>query len=177
MRNQRINVRKFLIIVLCCSVFLTGCFIHLPEPPSKDEIETWFRENREDITLVTKELLQLDCDTCFVTDAYDRVVDYENAWVPIDNQAFFPAVNRLCKAGCFQIAKQEGNTVQYTMSNKFGGVFSGLAYSPDYKVPNVQFLTECELIEGETEWYYFVDDYEKWRVSGTPAFHFGDDGQ
>ena len=94
MRYLRINANKFLIIVLCCSVFLTGCFIHLPEPPSKDEIETWFRENREDITLVTKELLQLDCDTCFVTDAYDRVVDYENAWVPIDNQAFFPAVNR-----------------------------------------------------------------------------------
>ena len=177
MRNQRINVRKFLIIVLCCSVFLTGCFIHLPEPPSKDEIETWFRENRADITLVTKELLQLDCDTCFIMDVYSEGIKYVDFPANFDNPDFCSAAKRLIKTGCFRIAKRKGDTIQYTMSNKFGGVFSGLAYSPDYKVPNVQFLTECELIEGETEWYYFVDDYEKWRISGTPAFHFGDDGQ
>ena len=176
MRNRRINVRKFLIIVLCCSVFLTGCFIHLPEPPSKDEIETWFRENRADITLVTKVLLRLEYDSCCVWDASSPVTYLGNE-VPIDDGDFYPAAKRLFKTGCFRISKREGDTVDYVMENRFDGVFIGLAYSPDYKVPNVQFLTECELIEGETEWYYYVHDYEKWRVSGTPTFHFGDDGQ
>ena len=117
MRNQRINVCKFLIIVLCCSVFLTGCFIHLPEPLGKDEIETWFRENREDITLVTKELLQLDCDTCFIMDVYSEGIKYVDFPANFDNPDFCLAAKRLIKTGCFRIAKRKGDTIQYTMSN------------------------------------------------------------
>ena len=117
MRYLRINANKFLIIVLCCSVFLTGCFIYLPEPPSKDEIETWFRENREDITLVTKELLQLDCDTCFIMDVYSEGIKYVDFPANFDNPDFCSAAKRLIKTGCFRIAKRKGDTIQYTMSN------------------------------------------------------------
>lgn len=176
MKYLRISAYKLLALIVCCSVFLTGCFIHLPEPLGKDEIEAWFRENRADITLVTKVLLRLEYDSCCVWDASSPVTYLGNE-VPIDDGDFYPAAKRLFKTGCFRISKREGDTVDYVMENRFDGVFIGLAYSPDYKVPNVQFLTECELIEGETEWYYYVHDYEKWRVSGTPAFHFGDDGQ
>ena len=176
MRNQRINVRKFLIIVLCCSVFLTGCFIQLPEPLGKDEIEAWFQENRADITLVTKALLRLEYDSCSVWDASSPVAYLGNE-VPIDDGDFYPAAKRLFRAGCFRIYKEERDTIDFIVENRFDGISVGLAYSPDYKVPNIQCLTECELIEGETEWFYYVQDYEKWRVSGTPAFHFGDDGQ
>ena len=134
MRNRRINVRKFLIIVLCCSVFLTGCFIHLPEPLGKDEIVAWFRENRVDITLVTKVLLRLEYDSCCVWDASSPVTYLGNE-VPIDDGDFYPAAKRLFKTGCFRISKREGDTVDYVMENRFDGVFIGLAYSPDYKVP------------------------------------------
>ena len=94
--------------------------------------------------------------------------------IPVENMEFYHAVKRLFRAGCDQISRQD-TTIEVVLWTTFD--VRGIAYSPNYEVPKVQFLTECEPIEGETDWYYYVDDYEKWRVSGTPAFHFGDDGQ
>ena len=159
MRNRRINVRKFLIIVLCCSVFLTGCFIHLPEPPSKDEIETWFRENREDITLVTEQLLLLEYRSCSIWEG-DGPVSYLGSEVTVNNADFYAAVKMLFQAGCCNIAKLDGDTIELELT-KGRRIFAGLAYSPDPKGPNIVYMTQYELIAGETEWYYYVGDYER----------------
>ena len=173
MRNQRINVRKFLIIVLCCSVALTGCMFCLLQRPGKGTVTAWFQTHKSDVLLVTECLLQLDYDSCCVWDASGKVY-YMGNEIPVENMEFYHAVKRLFRAGCDQISRQD-TTIEFVLWTTFD--VRGIAYSPNYEVPKVQFLTECEPIEGETDWYYYVDDYEKWRVSGTPAFHFGDDGQ
>ena len=153
-----------------------GAIIKWVDPVTGNDVFEWNEDLLHGPHYHTKVLLRLEYDSCCVWDASSPVTYLGNE-VPIDDGDFYPAAKRLFKTGCFRISKREGDTVDYVMENRFDGVFIGLAYSPDYKVPNVQFLTECELIEGETEWYYYVHDYEKWRVSGTPTFHFGDDGQ
>ena len=159
MKYSQGNMCRLLAAMLCFSVLLTGCFIYLPAPPSKDEVEAWFRENQVDITLVTEQLLLLEYRSCSIWEG-DGPVSYLGSEVTVNNADFYAAVKRLFQAGCCNIAKLDGDTIELELT-KGRRIFAGLAYSPDPKGPNIVYMTQYELIAGETDWYYYVGDYER----------------
>ena len=171
MKHLEAAFYKVVIAVLCVSILLTGCMMRLRKEPGKEETDAWFRENQADILLVTECLLQLDYDSCIVWDAEGAVKVYGKP-VPIDNANFYPAVKRLFENGCRQIGREK-DTIEFLLWIFHDGRGKGLAYSPNDKVPLVQFITEYELLEGEVDWYYYVSDYEKCRTEGRPDYIYG----
>ena len=170
MNHLKAAFYKVVVAVLCVSLLLTGCMMRLRNEPGKEETDAWFRENKADILLVTECLLQLKYSSCCIWDAKSEVTVYGRP-VPVDNLEFYPAVKRLFENGCRQMSKYN-DTIEFFLWYTFYDD-RGLAYSPDDKVPLVQFITEYELLDGETDWYYYVSDYEKCRNEGRPDYIYG----
>ena len=163
---------KVVVAVLCVSLLLTGCMMRLRNEPGKEETDAWFRENKADILLVTEYLLQLEYDYCYIWDENSELSVLKSVQIPVDNPEFYPAVRRLFINKCCRIIKED-DTINFRLWTFYDGREKGLAYSPNDKVPLVQFITEYELLDGETDWYYYVSDYEKCRNEGRPDYIYG----
>ncbi len=174
MNHLKAAFYKVVVAVLCVSLLLTGCMMRLRNEPGKEETDAWFRENKADILLVTEYLLQLEYDYCYIWDENSELSVLKSVQIPVDNPEFYPAVKRLFENKCYRITKKN-DTIDFLLWTFFDGRGKGLAYSPDSKVPSIQCLMDCELIEGETDWYYYLDDYETWRAQGRPNYTFPKD--
>ena len=70
--------------------------------------------------------------------------------VQIDDQQVLEAIHQLNRRGCTAINKSK-NAITFQLS---GG--RGLAYSLDGNTPHSDYITDCQLIEGN--WYYYEDE-------------------
>ena len=73
-------------------------------------------------------------------------------------------ISSLFRKGYDEIVKDEDTTIYFVRWRDFFGCHKGFAFSTDGTGElDIQFVTEQRPLS-ETDWYYYVSDYEEWRV-------------
>ncbi len=147
-------------VILVLTLIPESC---LRRPLSVEDVESFVKENWNDIVLVNDYLLKqervilLDDDGSIFIDFVDQ---------RIDDDTVMEAIRSLWREGCVRITKfNEDNAIQYKIWRRDpDGVNCGFVYAIDHtQLPEVQYQIEITplTIEG---WYYYLEDFEKWRV-------------
>jgi len=141
------------LLLMTIAVCLNGCAV--TEPPSPEQMENTFQTYRSEIRIIT-----------------DYLLTQEPPFAIFDSSEELPenvaqAVKILMrKAGCSSIHYSE-NAVRFVLWTRFTDAGCGIAYSE---------ATSLGLLEGdfpylirkqplsEQNWYYYVEDYAKWRL-------------
>ena len=106
-----IRTKRFLALFLSLLLLsgLCGCDFFDTSPPSPEEIQTIFQENRDDFLLVTEYLVGTGYADIFVNDdCTSAFANFKD--IAIEDEAVVAALKRLNKNGCSHMSKN-GNTV------------------------------------------------------------------
>ena len=141
--------------------FFVSCRIII-SPPSAKFVEKTFRENYDDIMLVTEYIVSSGAESVYLYNSSNvPFADSNNMDIRDENVAY--AIQNLFNNGYSLISKQ-GNTIHYQQWTRFTDAGCGIAYSIDGDDQlDIQYLTQAtELsIDG---WYYYVEDYSAHRT-------------
>ena len=150
------------IVILVLSLIPSSCF---KSPPSAEDIEAFMKENRNDILLVNEYLLEIEGRHAIIWDNKGTIL-IDLCDQQIENDAVKKALRFLWQSRCYRIVKyDEDNAIAYHIwSRTMGGVSCGFVYAIDHtRSPKVQYLTKLIPLS-EDGWYYYLADYEEWRV-------------
>ena len=156
-----------LLMVFMCA-FLNGCSA---EPPNVEAVEDHFQNNRETIQIVVDFLLNIDCPSVYInTTDGTMLADLDRIEIK-DNKAN-NAIKRLLGSSLFakkqyRFIIRERNTIIFAQWSNSQQVGCGIAYSINKEVsPSIQYCTKLVPLS-ENGWYYYVDDYNTWRVENS----------
>lgn len=151
--------------------------VHFVVPSNFEKAATCFNKDKELIVIVANYLsnyegtnLQIDMETRFLKNYKESDTSNLNVeTIPIEDVAVKNAIQQLFDQGYYDISKDE-NTIIFSKWRKieFG---SGFVYSIDgISEPNSQYLQFCTKLTPLTEngWYYYEEDYNKWRAGQRP---------
>ena len=134
-------------------------------PPDEEDIESFMEKHGGEIHIINGYLLGLgDSDAIINNHTGAIVVDFEHRTV--EDEAVREAIRVLWRGGCTSVFKcGDYNAIEYTIWKKtIGQVSCGFVYAIDEgSAPKVQFQTKLIPLP-EDGWYYFLSEYEKWRV-------------
>ena len=138
------------------------------QPPDISEAQKVFQECYDDIQIVVDFLVSsehgeiiIDADS---RTSFKDVDGYhsESVELVLDTKTE-EAVKRLLNGEYEKIIKWE-NTIQIIQWHRFTGIGCGVAYTINGQdSPEIQFVTELIPMK-EDGWYYYVVDYNKWRL-------------
>lgn len=162
------KVRSFLlsiahIVVFCIS--LAGC---VSSPPDVATVEAHFQDNYEDIQIVVDFMVNTEYRTIDI-DTADRTMLADLERVEIANVAVNGAVERLLGESIwdnkqYDYIYKSGNTIIFPQWDGAQDIGCGIAYSiNETDHPRIQYCTELVPLS-QTGWYYYVDDYNTWRI-------------
>lgn len=167
-------IRKhFWVITLCFLCFgimvvaVSGCQLK-QDLPDVVSIQDRFEYNKENITLVTEYLLDLSYPDAWIREPNGTYFsDFE--WRTIEDERVCEAIETLWENGISNIDKTaEDNSISFEMWRSFQEIDCGVAFSIDNTdCPTVQYMTYVEPLT-ERGWYYYVSDYNQWRVEHPP---------
>ena len=163
---KRICAIAILAISFSILLGLTGCredYIY----PDAVSIGDAFVQNKDNIETITNYLIVLDYDDVWI-DEPDGLFFANFEWHSIEDEQICTVLKQLWEAGISDIKKSEDrNSVSFEMWWSDQDVCCGVAYSIDgINDPTVQFLTTLEPL-AEQSWYYYVADYNLWRIEQT----------
>ena len=170
-------VKSILAAVWICSILLafSGCAAikKMNTPPSVQEVEQRFENNRDDIVTVVDFLVKSEHEFIMIWDADGTMeVDLDPStleldWIAIDDEDVCTAVDDLLDSGAYKRIIKDGNTInlpQWYSSQQKG---CGIAYSINgIDLPEVDHVSEYIPLD-EEGWYYYTYDYNEWRVEQT----------
>ena len=143
---------------------LCGCDFFDTNPPSPEEIQTIFQENRDDFLLVTEYLVGTGyTDISVNDDCTSAFANFKD--IAIEDEAVVSALKKLSKNGCSSMSKR-GNTVHFCLWTRFNDAGCGIAYSVDGKEISIEYMTQA-LPLSEEGWFYYVDDFNEWRANNS----------
>lgn len=155
----------FGIIIAAIISLFSGCSKLSDTPPSLDEVTSIFLNNREDFETITNYLIDLNINYIAIFDPKATLAGHGD--ITINNETAREAMERLVSKRILKKVFKNGNTIEFILWESFYDMGCGLAYTIDCRVkPNIQYLTELELINDDG-WYYYVDDYNTWRVNNS----------
>lgn len=142
-----------IIPLLCIALLLSGCG-WIGQPPPPDEMEHAFQTYREEIQTVIDYLLTQE----------PPVTVYSSQELP-ENVA--QAVKTLLRqAGCSSIHAGESQ-IHFVLWTRFTDAGCGIAYTKEQSLASLAedfpFLIREQPLS-EQGWYYYVEDYAKWRL-------------
>ncbi len=149
------------VVTLLIAITLSSCAKFM-SPPTVQEVESKFNQNREDIMIVTNYLAESEYGRIYLHDTSGNMsVGTSN--ISISDQIVIDSIKRLSLKGYTVIIK-DGNTIHFQQWTRFTDAGCGIAYSINKtSAPRIEFLTQLEPLS-EEGWYYYVDDYAQWRV-------------
>lgn len=161
--------KSLFVFILCCAISFvgfTGCQLK-QDLPDAASIQDKFDRNEENITLVTEYLLALSYPDAWIHEP-NRTFFSEFEWHTIEDEKVCEAIETLWKNGISNIYKEtDDNSVSFVMWSSFQEIDCGVAFSMDgINSPSVQFMTQVEPLT-QSGWYYYVADYNQWRVEHT----------
>lgn len=158
------------LLVVFLGIGLTGCF---SEPPGVEDIEADFQSNYEDIQIVVGFLEDSAYESVQITSVDGTMwADFET--VLIEDEDVNSAVGRILKRpyaddGRYYAVYKSGNTIEFYQWKSSQDKGCGVAYSINgTDLPEVTYCTELVPLS-EAGWYYYVDDYNEWRVGKRPT--------
>jgi len=84
--------------------------------------------------------------------------------IEITDRNVIKVISSLFRKGYDEIVKDEYYTIYFVRWYDFFGCYKGFAFSSDNTADlSIQFITEQKPMN-KTNWYYYVSDYEEWRV-------------
>lgn len=168
------DMKKKTIIIIVISIILVSaiCFVRWYNGPTRAveifEDEIFEKDYRELVKMV--EFLESLVD---VQDAYidstdgTMLVHYKDDRIvkdaEISDEDVLSTVSVLMKKGYYSIAKNS-NTIYFERWRNPFGCSKGFAFSSDDSGElDIQYLIGVMALD-KTDWYYYISDYEKWRV-------------
>ena len=141
---------------------LSGCAAW-SAPPSISSVDQRLRDNYSDIETIVEFMANSGYKDIYIDDTSGKMLS-DLVLMDISDELVRAAVSQVLGSGAYKSISKQGNTIflfQWHGSQDMG---CGVAYSINpLEIPEIQFLTE--LVPLSTEgWYYFVDDYNKWRI-------------
>lgn len=169
--KKKIKITILISIILVSTIF----FVRWYNGPSRAieifEDEIFERDYCELVKMV--EYMEMLDDMEDVEDAYidstdgTMLVQYKDGQIvkdaEISDEDVVSTVSILMKKGYFNITKH-GSTIYFDRWRNPFGCFKGFAFSADGTGElDIQFLIGRMVLD-KTDWYYYVSDYEEWRV-------------
>ena len=171
------DMKKKTIIIIVISIILVSaiCFVRWYNGPTRAveifEDEIFERDYCEFVEMVKyMEMLEYieDVEDAYI-DSTDGImlVQYKDGRIvkdaEISDEDVLSTVSVLMKKGYFNITKH-GNTICFERWRNQFGCSKGFVFSVDGTGElDIQFLIGRMELD-KTDWYYYVSDYEKWRV-------------
>lgn len=166
-RTMRKTVLIGLIIftVLLGNMLNNGC-IRITNPSEQDILGV-FKEEKNSFEIISQYLKDLEYSSCFINKdngEFFAEFNYHN----IDSNIVVGAIKRLWKKGCTHISKDdEKNSISFVLWHNDHEMVAGLLICiRENENAQVEFMTEIKKTYFSS-WYYFVSDYNKWRISRT----------
>lgn len=160
MKYRAISIVLFLLVI---SLVLTGCVKE--EPPSIDVVQQYFQDNRDDIQVVVDYMLSTNYEYIVIkSDDGSIWADYEETAIHSENVQ--RSLKNLLNTGYFLKFKKWENTIDIMCWMAFVvEIDCGIAYTINgVDEPEIEYATEMIPLN-ENGWYYYVSDYEQWRVN------------
>ena len=148
-------------IFLIASLLFQGC-TSINTPPSADSVKKAYLANKENIIIVINYMIDSGYNDIQIRDASGMIwADFED--VQIADASVIEALCNLFET--YKFINKNGMTItllQWTAPVRDIGC--GLCYSllPS-TLPKVEYATEMIKI-AESDWYYYVSNYEEWRI-------------
>jgi len=141
-------------------IFLGGGF----NKPDYEDMQKIFVRDEVQIKQIANFLAESDEEGIIIHDSTEKgmmFVYHEHGDVKIENSEIINAIEVLKNNGCRGIYKS-GNTIEFQVwATKDAG--RGIAYTVDGATPEIEFLTDIRELPNETSWFYYEDNYKKWR--------------
>ena len=146
---------KLLSLCLAIAMLFSGCST-IGQPPAPQRIEETFQNYREEIQMVTDYLLTQNPPVAI--DSSSRELPEDVVW----------AVRNLMRSAGWTSIHYRGNTIYFILWTRFTDAGCGIAYSVGNTLEaDLPFLTQVQPLS-ERDWYYYVEDYAKWRTEKNP---------
>lgn len=168
------DMKKKTIIIIVISIILVSaiCFVRWYNGPTRAveifEDEIFEKDYRELVKMVEFMESLVDVQDAYI-DSTDgtMLVHYKDDRIvkdaEISDEDVLSTVSVLMKKGYFNITKH-GSTIYFERWRNQFGCSKGFVFSVDGTGElDIQFLIGRMELD-KTDWYYYVSDYEKWRV-------------
>jgi hypothetical protein len=154
----KIFVKVTLIILALIALILIAVVIFLrilfPAPLSKEATEKDFVKNQDNISLVTRYLINCK-DSIYIPVADSKEV------ANIEDSQVVNAIEILFSKG-YSVISKDKNTIQFQRSTRFMDFGSGIVYSIDGSEPQLPFLTKLDSLS-DPNWYYYEADFNEFK--------------
>ena len=148
-----------LFMILIGSMVLSGCF--KPQPTVSD-VQKKLTKNIENLETVVAFLESTGYDDISICAPKKMYADF--SYVIIEDEAVVAALEELHNKGNYPSIQKNGSTITFRQWQGLTGISCGIAHVPyDWFGPDIQYLTELVSLQ-EDCWYYYVEDYETWRL-------------
>lgn len=159
---------SFVCVLSGCLIMCTNCTSPFGNNmPDKDTVEEFVIKHDDDIQIVTKYLLELGNNFAVIESSNGQIYkDVEYKYTTIEDSEVKKSISNLWKAGCRGITRDtQYNSISFLLwRNNFFEIDCGFACPiDDSHEVSVNYQTELTSISNN--WYYYVVDYEKWRLS------------
>lgn len=160
--KKRYVVCTCLILILLVFPFLVIQLSTINSPPSLDEVQLFFDNNREDILLIASFLIDSGYDNIYISDSSAQVkADFVD--LAISDDRVCNAIDHLLKGGTFSEISKLGGTISFLQWKGPRDIGCGVIYSTNIeKSIDNEWLTELSPLS-DTHWFYYVSDYNAWR--------------
>lgn len=168
------DMKKKTIIIIVISIILVSaiCFVRWYNGPSRAieifEDEIFERDYRELVKMVDFLDSLEDVEDAYI-DSTDgtMLVQYKDGQIvkdaEISDEGVLSTVSVLMKKGYYDITKHS-NTIYFERWRNPFGCSKGFAFSSDSSGElDIQYLIGVMVLD-RTDWYYYISDYEMWRV-------------
>ena len=156
---------------LCCAICciclllpltLSGCVI-FSVPPSVSSVDQRLRDNCSDIQIIVDFMVNSGYEDIYINDTSGKMLA-DLVWTDISDETVSTAVYRLLVNDAYQSISKIRSTIILRQWKGLQDIGCGIACSINaLEMPEIEYMTE--LVPLSTEgWYYYVDDYNKWRV-------------
>ena len=155
---KRIFLLSTALIIIC--LLVSAC---QPDAPSIGSVENLLYENHADIQIVIDYMLSTGFNSIHITDDTGIIwADFND--VTVDSENVIKSLENLLGSGKFMHINKIENTIDFMCWSPFmKDISCGLAYSINgVDEPQIQYGTQITPLS-ENGWYYYVEDYEKWR--------------
>ena len=157
------NYKSLIILLIILPIVasaLFGCTVQAT-PPTFEEIEIIFNDHKEYFIAINNYCTNTTV-TDFSVDTHTKDSTGELNTEIIKDDAAKNAINKLISQGTLKQVYKYGDTIVYILWESSFDEGCGIAYSAT--TPKIAFMTELESLT-EENWYYYVDDYNTWRLN------------